>query len=270
MAFAVLSYGAMRASLASLAAAAAVFVVQLTGSCERDRDGASTSSPMAQGLGASSVRYRTRWDWGRAVPDEHGFRVVSDRGITVHVERGYVTAHGLALVPCRMPRAALGLSLAVPMAHAGHDGVRDASAAPPRVESLAAPATTDEVIALPSTRYCQLHYLVARADRHTRALPGDVPMDRVSVHLEGTYQLPGARDARPFSIHSAMAHGVLLELDPRAPSRTGALEVVLTRRLDTLFDGLEFESASDVQRASAILTNLMAGARLERTRSSDG
>jgi hypothetical protein len=116
-------------------------------------------------------------------------------------------------------------------------------------------------------RYCQFHYLVARSERETIGLPDELDIVGMSVYMEGTHRRPGEAPVA-FSFSTTRAYGLLTDLfAPGAYQDTeAAIEVDtgydhatirVTRDLDRLFDGVEFETMSTEQQAGQVLKQLV-------------
>lgn len=226
------------------------------------RDGAPTArAPHA-------VTYALAWADDDVTPsaDGPGFVVTSDLGYTVHVTRGWITSFGMELVECPRPAAApvaragelLG-SLLVGDAWAGHssDAPNPAAARPMQIESLTAPHTADvATLQLEPQTYCKLHYLLARAGAEARDLPARPDLVGTSLHVEGTWRVPGTAHATPFTLRTASAYGALLEragdaADPlRVDTGAGGARVTLRRHRGRMFDGVDF--ARMPERAAAM------------------
>lgn len=222
------------------------------------------------------VRYRLDWAWDNVARSTHAstWDVTNDLGYRVRVTRGYVTSYSMELVECpkataTMPVARLGAFLwaAVEgMAFAGHSSGTPNPAAirPMQVESLTAPIAREVgAVTLAPQAYCQLHYLVARAGREASGLPADLDMVDTSLHVDGTFQAPGASAAVPFTLHTAVAYGALFDHTIGPPGAlhvdTGraATEVTVRRHLGSIFDGVDFIGMTDRVVAGQILKSLV-------------
>lgn len=247
-------------------------------------DATADAAPPAPG----EVRYVLDWDdTGLDVAADGTWSVTNDLGHRVHITRGWLTSYNVSLVPCWLiegteraarrdgPLDALGRALWALLggvAHAGHDDEPDPSLyATPHVEPLVgrAPLALPPVTGVPAETYCKVFYLVARADADAVGAPAEVPFDRVTLHLEGTWRPPGGEPA-PFALvtdlnigrnlglyapGTADAEGADLRLDPAE----SGLTVTIHRRPAGWFDGLDFAATTDdTRRARALMPNLVA------------
>lgn len=240
------------------------------------------------------VKYALTWkadQWREH--DDTGDRVlVNDLGYTIRLTRGYVVTRSTELVEC--PKTALSGLLALPMqliaalaapraAYAGHStGTPNPAAINiPRVESLtdAQSSIAGEVWLAPQV-YCQVHYLIARADNNTVNLPHDPDMVDVSLHVEGTYRARGAAEEKPFLLRTTVANGRLFDLFPaghvgdaaakfRLDTGHDGADVVIRRDLDHLFSGVDFVAMPERLVVRQILQNMIDTLQIEVNRSPD-
>ena len=218
----------------------------------------------------SSVHYALSFSQGRATMlAEGGFSVTNDLGYEVTIQSGYLVTYSASLIHCHDETDSLALfSLGIRSAYAGHSGISDFSAMEiPHVESLTAPVALDlGTIGFPAATYCQLHYLIARADDDAVGMPEDADMDRISLRVSGHYRAPGGADALAFDLSTSAANGSVTDLGPLlegADCEEGAgLDVTVERDLGTLFDGAELDQMSDDALASRLLENLITHARI--------
>jgi hypothetical protein len=117
--------------------------------------------------------------------------------------------------------------------------------------------------------YCKGHYLVAQASTLTRDLPNDVPMFGHSINIEGIYQAPGSTDPIPFTVKTSDPNGKLFDLELATVTTTvhgviGAdtLAITISRRVDGLFNHIDFATMDDAARAQIVLDNLIANTRM--------
>ena len=239
------------------------------------------------------VRYELTWkadQWnGQARAQERV--LVNDLGYTVRLTRGYVVTRSMELVEC--PKTAFDDPLTLPSdlvpwlapraAYAGHTmgTPNPAAISVPRVESLTDAATvTAGTVSLAPQRYCQVHYLVARADQNTVNLPHDLDMVDSSLHAEGTYRARGAEQDTPFRLHTTVANGRLVDLFPPgrfgdAPAQfildTGSdgADVVIRRDVDRLFNGMDFATMPEKTMVRQLLQNLIDTLQVEVRRRPD-
>ncbi len=246
------------------------FVLSACGGCDQAGEVVEASDVTANAETTSGqIEYLARWNHEGVTPLESGWAVTNDQGYVIEVHQGYMVTYGASLVPCPEPvddglgvflRSLLGIGTA----YAGHSGDADPSAVnDSRVESVSAPTSWRiGQVSVPAARYCEAHYLVARADDETRDMPAAIDLDRKSLYLAGTYRAPGETVVKPFEVDTSLANGVIHPLatsDDTSGIDLGSenVQVVIERPLAGLFDGAAFEtmSASVIERQ--ILTSLM-------------
>lgn len=263
-----------------LALAACFFLVGCRPDAEPNSPAASSpaasspaaSSPAASSPAASSpatvaatalVRYALLGDLGAAksIPAA-GWSVRTDRDYTVVIERAEVANYTVQLVACEPdsgPAQQGWLDWLVAPAYAGHgdDLLRPGALYPPVAEALAgAPAPVSPAFDLPTTRYCHIHYLLARASDSTVGAPADGALRGRTLHVRGTYAKEGA-EPRPFLIQTTVANAALRPMSQvQCPDGGGnptpcdvvvvapgeGIDVRVIRRLDRWFDGLDFDA----------------------------
>lgn len=225
----------------------------------------------------STVTFHLAWDLtGVTVEDDGAWSVVTDRDLTVRIERAWLVFYQASLVPCASvePQGSLGDDLlwllGVGVAHAGHDdpGMDPSTWPTPTVEWLVPPAPrTFGPRAVPDQTYCRAHYLVGRSDEGTAELPDAVDLDRLTLWFEGTWQAPGGAPT-PFVLRTALANGRLSGLYPpgafgdadaarRVEVGPAAVEITFRRALGTVFDGVDFAVGGEDAWARVVLTNLV-------------
>jgi hypothetical protein len=223
------------------------------------------------GYGPSSgeIQYTLAWDWGeaQALPDG-GWTTVNDLGYTVTVEQGYLVSYSAQAIECAHSHGFLTNLLGWIMpgeALAGHGGDNDpALVTTSTVETLHAPSETVlDLLTVNEPGYCELHYLIARADSEAagafNAADMAAGMAATSLRIEGAYTAPGASEAIPFSLDSSLAMGVIRELVDAKLAQVHteigaqAIEISIVRRLDTLFDGVDFATMDADAQAWAML-----------------
>ena len=219
---------------------------------------------------SGSITYRAAWEWGEAIDTPGpGWEVTTDLSYRVQVETGAVVFYSAELLACEHEHTEtlwqwlgnlLGDLTGPTTAYAGHtDESNLAEVMPILVESLTGPATTElGSVQVGEPAYCQGHYLVARAV--------DGEMAGRSLTVSGTVTGPDGT-AQPFAIDTALAWGTIAEL--QLPYATGddsaaihgeigndTLEIVIDRKLDTLFDGVDFAGMDATEKAKTVLRNL--------------
>jgi hypothetical protein len=241
------------------------------------------------------VRYRLTWS--ASPPGEQiGATprvLVNDRDYVIRIERGYLVTRSMELVECPKTASrhwvgsgwqALESALAPHVAYAGHSvGTPNPAAITiAHVESLTevAPSMAGSRTLLPQ-EYCQVHYLIARADNPAVNLPHDVDMVDSSLFIQGTYRARDASGDTAFALKTTVANGIVVDLFPvgqfgnaktkfRLDLGTTGAEVVFRRNFDRIFDGVDFATMPDRLKVQQILKNLIDTMEVEvgRTKNS--
>ncbi len=241
---------------------------------------------LEQGISPSALRWVLDWDSG----DE--LEIVNDLGYRVHVDAGWIGSWGMTLVECLAadaspnspapePGSSTGeLELASPWLVAeGHStGADDPSAwVFAGVESLTeAGVVTSESLELTPTCYCQAHYLIgplseasegfAAAEAALTQIDPELSLAGASVVIVGSWEPPGGGEATPFVLRSEQSYGKILELELAVASRElddAAIEVEILRDRGSMFDAIDFASASSDDASWQLLGNLAKQARAE-------
>ena len=244
---------------------------------EDDAHGASTAwESDASPPVAGSIRYRYEWDLDgvKRDPASPGWTVDTDLGYEVTVTEGYLVSASVQLTQCPEEESAASrvwdAFFGIPSARAGHSSEFNPAAVTLGVaESLLdlAPFEAGTVTGI-EERFCSAHYLVAPGDKDTRLLPkGSINMVDKSLYLQGTWRRPGSTAAELFTIDTSLSWGELSSLYPPGqyqvegaafeaePGTVGSL-VVIRRRPATMFDGVDFETVTDKEFATRVLSAL--------------
>ena len=219
-----------------------------------------------------SLRWKVEWDTTGVTATADGWEVTNGRGITFHVTRGYLVTYGLQLRPCETTTSAASRLLdglrPVPLAWAGHGGLNDQSFVYGEVEPLV-PLTAGferEALLPDEASYCSIHYLVARADTNLDTSAATVPMDRVTLHLDGWWSAPGSETQTPLAIHTELNTGSYIDLVEPIEVRAGSgATVTVTRELAHFFDDLDPATASPTGLSQALLLNIAAAATVTQS-----
>lgn len=230
------------------------------------------SDPDLQPESDLSLRWKVDWDTTGVATTGDGWEVTNGRGVTFHVTRGYLVTYGLQLRPCETTTSAASRILdwlrPVPLAWAGHSGLNDQSFVFGEVEPLM-PLTAGferELLLPDDASYCSIHYLVARADTNLDASAATVPMDRVTLHLDGWWSSPTTDGQQPLAIHTELNTGSYIDLvRPISTAGGGNETVVVTRQLAAFFDDLDPAALSDARLAQSLLLNIAAAATVTQT-----
>jgi hypothetical protein len=213
-------------------------------------------------------------DWntdGIAIADGRG-TFKTDLGYVVEADQLEITAYSFELVPCDplppmppMPQKQSAFSL-IGTAWAGHRiGHPPTLTGQSRVERpLRATTLTLDRIKVPDVAYCQGHYLIARMP-DPPSDPADTASVGISLRVHGRYRKADSAAWSDFAIQTTVAHGVVVDFKPE--SRKGLRiengdTVVVTHRLDGLFNGLDFAAMKDQEQARQILRQVVAGTGL--------
>ena len=230
------------------------------------------SDPDLQPGSDLSLRWKVEWDTTGVTTTADGWEVTNTGGVTFHVTRGYLVTYGLQLRPCETTTSTASRLLdwlrPVPLAWAGHGGLSDQSFVYGEVEPLM-PLTAGferEVLLPDDASYCSIHYLVARADTNLDASAATVPMDRVTLHLDGWWSAPGSETQTPLAIHTELNTGSYIDLERPVSTAAGGNEtVVFTRQLAAFFDDLDPAALSETRLAQSLLLNIAAAATVTQT-----
>lgn len=214
--------------------------------------------------------------------DTEGARLSEGRRAEIETDLGYrvtlhtarILSHNVSLTLCDPAAAGSGggagqasFGLPIRAARAHTEDADPSLVEVSLVEDLLAPTPTEAGSSFPAGRYCRAHWLVARPLAPTHG-PADIPMEGRSLHLAGTFRRDGR--ARPFTIDTWWPTGLLVDLETatsaasfeaaRRDGRPRHAFLTITRHLATLFDGIDFDVATDDQIAGATLDNLVLGA----------
>jgi len=239
--------------------AAAWLSLALLAGCDSDPDGEPDTD--------LSLRWKVNWDTTGVATTSDGWEVTNNLGITFHVTRGYLVTYGLQLRACETTTSSASRILdwfrPVPLAWAGHGGMGDQSYIYGLVEPLV-PLTAgfERTVVLPDeASYCSIHYLVARADTNFDTSAAEVPMDRVTLHLDGWWSAAGSEIQTPLAIHTELNTGSYIDLErPISTAGGGDETVVVTRQLAAFFDDVDPAALSEARLAQSLLLNIAAAA----------
>ncbi|MCB9744178.1 MAG: hypothetical protein H6740_16390 [Alphaproteobacteria bacterium] len=228
-------------------------------------EAAAVDSGAPAGLSLTEVRYVSAWDTEGLTRSAEGWELTNDQGYRVRVRSGWIVTNSLSLVECAtasLQPQPLGLALVEATAFAGHGGETDPSALPlPVAQSLTAlePQTLAE-LQFTAARYCEAHQLVARVIDGAQGAPESPALTGLSLTVEGAWA--GKDDAwTPFTVESSAAFGKLHALED-VEGEGARLELTLTRKLATLFDGVDFREADEDDIIDALLRRVVEDAEL--------
>lgn len=241
-----------------------------------DTSADADASPDAPG---GELRYELRWktDGVSWDPSTQRFTLTNNLGVLFEIDRGYLVNYSAELTECDPDPEPWGWRLlSLPRAWAGH---AEGSASPSavwtqRVERLG-PGEPLEFgrVQPPAQRYCGVHYLVARANPNPTGEPDDLPLEGVSLYLEGRAQHPGGLP-QPFVVQTGLPVGVLTHLYPLGAygddaqalaldTAQGGATVRITRDLAAVFQGADPATMSARTLERHLLGNLADSATLE-------
>jgi hypothetical protein len=225
------------------------------------------------------------WDRSRTVPSEEGgFSVETDLGYAVRVHAGFLVAHSVSFGPCAAPAgeeaAARGLfELGIRSARA-HEGADPSAIEAMFAEDLTSPDDAGPwPTTFPAARYCYAHWLAAKPIGEVDVKEG-VDLENRSMLIAGTWERDGV--SKGFEVDTWWPQARLDALTDilgaealaaaRADGKAWAARVTVERDLGGLFDGIDFETASDAELAGQVLSNLaeQAETRVELFRPEGG
>jgi hypothetical protein len=187
--------------------------------------------------------------------------IVSDRGVAVSIERGYLTVGSVELEGCETSRPSFDLSLgpSIAFAHSMSSPTRLGS---PHVLSLAGDEA--EVMPIgslgpPPGEYCALRVSLEPADADANHLPSDVDLVGVTLWLEGTYRDSSGAE-KPFSVATSQALEESLSFEKLQLADDAEQEATLRVSAPSAhwFDGIDFATTGDEEIADLVLANVRA------------
>jgi len=251
---------------------------------EESTGGSETVEDAPAGVVIAAAIWTLAWDTeGVTFPEAGGLELETDLGYRVSVQSGRISSHSVSFGACDASAGGAGgagasrarsisssalarWGLPVRSAHAHTEGVDPSMIETSLVEDLTAPREVESDHSFTASRYCRAHWLLARPMTPT-AGPDDVAMEGRSMMVTGTFERDG--EAHDFVIDTWWPHGRLVDLqdavaaDAHDAARNdgGARHafVRVTRQLGQLFDGIDFETASDDQIAGLAIDNLVDG-----------
>lgn len=234
--------------------------------CAEATDG--TAGPPEEefaGITLSGLRWSFTWDIEDIDFSEGRWATTNDQGVTFTVETGWLSSYSAALAPCFAEeetewarRGLIERLLGIRTARADHGVDIDPSALTgPIVEDLAGLTSTDSArLSFGPTDYCQLHYLIARADADTADPAPGVPMSLVTLRLNGHWT--NGDEGGDLEVESSFNYGALFSLDGRAESPPrGHAQIEIRRNASLLFSGIEPNLLSENELAWQITKNLV-------------
>lgn len=224
----------------------------------------------------SAAVWTLAWDdEGVSYPEGGGFDVETDLGYRVHVAEAWILSHSVSFGLCdtaagTASEQASWWSFGVRSAHAHVEDTDPSTIEASWIEDLTRAHDVELSTSFTAARYCRAHWLLARPTEEAKGAEG-VSMENRSILVKGTFERGG--EAVPFAIDTWWPHGILLDvpgtMEPlayEAARRDGEARhafVTVTRRLGRLFDGIDFEAASQDQIDGLTIDNLVDGADIE-------
>jgi hypothetical protein len=219
------------------------------------------------------------WDRESVAAGETGATLTNDLGYDIDVIDLELTTYSIELIPCdeelfrRLQNGEIKtqarLSL-ISSASAGHGSVpRPTRTSHVQIETPLRPSAPllAERLNVPAYRYCQAHFAIAREPQSPAQVAGNAPAKGMSLRLQGRYRR-GGEAWTPVKLETPVAHGVLLDLAPEMPKEGIELEegdaVVITRKLATVFDGVDFAAMAPPEAARQILRQIVKDATARR------
>lgn len=228
------------------------------------------------GVVISAAVWTLAWDdEGVSYPEEGGFDVETDLGYRVHVAEAWILSHSVSFGLCdtaagTASEQASWWGFGVRSAHAHVEDTDPSTIEASWIEDLTRAHDVELSTSFTAARYCRAHWLLARPTDPTTGAEG-VSMENRSILVKGTFERGG--EAVPFAIDTWWPHGILLDvpgtMEPLAyesARRDGEARhafVTVTRHLGRLFDGIDFEAASQDQIDGLTIDNLVDGADIE-------
>jgi hypothetical protein len=232
------------------------------------------------GVVITAAVWTLAWDdAGVSYPAGGGFDVETDLGYRVHVQEAWILSHSVSLGRCDpasvsaeegTSEQAWWQALPIRTAHAHVEDTDPSTIETSWIEDLTEPHDIEVSTSFAAARYCRAHWLLARATEPTTGAEG-VSMENRSLVLKGTFERDG--EAVPFAIDTWWPHGALLDLpatmdpiDHEAARRDGAPRhafVTVTRHLGRMFDGIDFEAASQDQIDGTVIDHLTGDADID-------
>ena len=217
------------------------------------------------GIELSGLRWVFSWDLEGVELAEGSWSTTNDQGVTFTVESGWISSYSAALTPCVVEtepewvsRGLIERLLGIRTARADHAVEVDPSAlAAPVLEDLSALQSSDSIpLSFGLMDYCQLHYLVARADAETEDPEPGVRMALVTLLLNGHWS--DGEDSGELQVESSLNYGALFSLEGIGESPPGGeARIELRRAAALLFSGVEPSLLSEAELAWKITKNLV-------------
>lgn len=240
-------------------------------------DVASGALDETRGVVLTAAVWTLAWDTeGVTFSEEGGLDVETNLGYRVHVASAWILSHSVSFGRCDgaagggAGQQAWWSRLPVRAAHAHTEDTDPSTIESSWIEDVTRAREVELSTAFPAARYCRAHWLLARPTDPATGAEG-VSMENRSIVVTGTFERGGERV--DFGIDTWWPHGSLLDL----PDIIGSPEYEVARRdggarhafvrvirhLGTMFDGVDFEVASQDQIDGTVIDNLVDGTDME-------
>ncbi|MBK8257515.1 MAG: hypothetical protein IPK82_33205 [Polyangiaceae bacterium] len=228
-----------------------------------------------RGIQISAAVWTLEWDTHSVTPlGGGGFEVTTDLGYRVSVEEAWLLSHSVSFGSCDTLSQFAGNKppekhpwydfLPIHTAWAHTEDTDPSTLETSYVEDLTKPSNLEFSTAFTPARYCRAHWLLARATNPTQGAIGP-DMAQRSLYIKGFYEKEGKRSS--FLIDTWWPHGLLVDLSDLTQSteyenarRDGEPRhafVTVTRSAATLFNGIDFETATNDELTGLTLNNLV-------------
>ncbi len=221
-----------------------------------------------------SISYVLTWNTDGVSFEDGGLYLTNNLGIDIQMDAAYLVLYSTQMVACETNESILGriYDWFMPsIAYAGHGGEnRDPSAMLiPTVEDVLNPQrlelgsqTVSDMV------YCQIHYLVGRAEDNAQYLPAQPDLVGTSLYVSGTWSPRESDESTEFLVKTSTAYGALKSLYPAGSygdenavyeldmSQSGA-EVVIERYLATMFDDVDWTEMNETAVERKVLANII-------------
>jgi hypothetical protein len=246
------------------------FLLLLSACAGESEEDSPMSEEVVAGIELSGLHWTFSWDLDGIEVDEGSWSTSNEAGVTFTVVSGWLSSYSAALTPCVTEeqdewanRGLLERLLGIRAAWANHAYDIDPSAlAAPILEDLLLLESSDSTpLSFGPTHYCQLHYLVARADPETVDPEPGVRMSLVTLLLNGYWS--DGEDSGELQVESSLNYGALFALEDIAASLSGGeARIELRRSASALFSGVEPSAMSEAEVAWKITKNLVDSTEL--------
>ena len=221
------------------------------------------------------IHYALTWNTQNVTFEDTGISLTSNLGANIEIRVAYVVLYSTQLVACESdPNSIVGKIydwFRPSLAYAGHGGEnRDPSAMLiPTVEDLVQAQRIDLGSQTVSDRvYCQIHYLIGRAEDNAQFLPEEHELLGSSLYLEGSWSQGASLESTDFIIDTSTAYGALKSLYPQGSygEESSAYEldmnqfgasVVIERSLGGMFDDIDWLEMNDTEVERKVLSNII-------------